>query len=94
MSNASTRSKLTLRLDRDLIEAAERYADERGTSVSQLVAGYFKALTSRGEAESVPPEKDDWKAGLSPWTRSLLERKPAIEATEEEYYGYLEEKHR
>ncbi|RMH58744.1 MAG: hypothetical protein D6685_11820, partial [Bacteroidetes bacterium] len=86
--------KLTLRLDRDLIEAAKRYADEHGTSLSRLVAGYFRALARQTEAERQPQAGEDWKASLSPWTRSLLGRKPAVDLDEEDYYRYLEEKHR
>ena len=34
-------TKLTLRLDAELIEAAKAYAAQEGRSVSELVAGYF-----------------------------------------------------
>lgn len=37
-------SKLTLNIDRSLIEAAKAYAHRRGTSVSKLVARYFQQL--------------------------------------------------
>ncbi|MGH8605739.1 MAG: DUF6364 family protein [Gammaproteobacteria bacterium] len=36
-------TKLTLRLDKELIEAAKRYAEISGNSLSQLVADYFPA---------------------------------------------------
>ncbi|ARA93098.1 hypothetical protein AWN76_007940 [Rhodothermaceae bacterium RA] len=94
MPDPSPRTKLTLRLDRDLIEAAKRYADEQGTSLSRLVAGYFRALARQTEAERQPQAEEDWKDRLSPWTRSLLGRKPAVDLDEEDYYRYLEEKHR
>ncbi len=94
MPESSPRTKLTLRLDRDLIEAAKRYADEHGTSLSRLVAGYFRALARQVEAERPPQAEEDWKDRLSPWTRSLLGRKPAVDLDEEDYYRYLEEKHR
>jgi hypothetical protein len=40
------REKLTLRLERDLIEKAKRVAKERETSVSGMVAGFFDNLES------------------------------------------------
>ena len=39
-------TKLTLRLDDDLIRRAKDYADRSGKSVSGLVADYFAILTS------------------------------------------------
>lgn len=41
------REKLTLRLDRDLIEKAKRVARERDTSVSGMVAGFSTASKGR-----------------------------------------------
>ena len=38
------KSKLTLRLDKDLKERAKRLAERRGTSVSKIVEHYFKLL--------------------------------------------------
>lgn len=37
-------TKLTLRMDEDLIERAKRFADRDGRSVSQIVADYFALL--------------------------------------------------
>ena len=37
-------TKLTLRLDEDLIERAKRYGKRAGRSVSQMVADYFALL--------------------------------------------------
>lgn len=87
-------TKLTLRLERDLIEAAKRYAEARGTSVSKLVSDYFDALTrTAGE----PSADEDWKASLSPAVRRLvgLARPTVGQAAinEDDYYRYLEEKH-
>ncbi len=36
--------KLTLRMEKQVIDYAKRYAGERGLSVSRLVADYFKGL--------------------------------------------------
>ena len=38
------KSKLTLRLDKDLKERAKRLAEKRGTSVSKIVEQYFRIL--------------------------------------------------
>lgn len=37
----SEAKKLTLRIEGALIERAKRYASERGTSLSQLIADFF-----------------------------------------------------
>lgn len=36
--------KLTLRLEGELIDRAKRTAEERGTSVSKMVAGFFESI--------------------------------------------------
>ena len=79
-------TKLTLRLDSELIERAKELASERHTSVSQLVAQYFGTLT----AESSPVSKS---RPLPPVTRSLLGiLKPGLD--ERDYRNHLERKHR
>jgi hypothetical protein len=86
--------KLTLRLDEDVIERAKRYADERGTSVSQLVEQYFVLLTEEEtDREGTGDEEENWRNDLSPFTRRLLNRAPSSDVDEEDYYRYLEEKH-
>lgn len=48
-------TKLTLRLDSELIERAKVYADSTGRSVSQLVSDYFAILGATSElAAGVP----------------------------------------
>lgn len=76
--------KLTLRLDDNLIEEAKKYAKSKNTSVSQLVADYFKAIDS---------QKKDNKPDFSPITSSLIGVLKESSATEEDYKSYLEEKH-
>ncbi|WP_456425758.1 DUF6364 family protein [Rhodocaloribacter sp.] len=84
-------TKLTLRLEEELIRKAKRYARARGKSVSQLVADHFRALTGTTE-ERLDTEE------LPPLTRSLL---GAFEGEggapgnpEEAYRKHLEAKHR
>lgn len=38
-------TKLTLTIEKDVIEEAKEYAKERGQSLSDLVENYFKLLT-------------------------------------------------
>ena len=56
-------TKLTLRLDDELIRGAKRYAARSGKSVSRLVGDYFAILESGGEAADV---------ALTPRVRRLL----------------------
>ena len=86
-------TKLTLRLEGALIDAAKRYAAQRGVSVSQLVADYFEALT--GKAEDT--DEGGWRGALSPSTREMvgIARPTSGErvGTKEDYYRHLEAKH-
>lgn len=56
-------TKLTLRLDDELIARAKRHASLSGKSVSQLVADYFSLMDSREEAPRV---------AMTPRVRSLI----------------------
>lgn len=38
-------TKLTLTLDKEVIEQAKKYASEKGKSLSEMVENYFKLLT-------------------------------------------------
>ena len=42
-------TKLTLTLEKEVIEKAKIYAKERNRSLSDLVENYFKALTRKGQ---------------------------------------------
>lgn len=49
-------TKLTLRLDQDLVEAAKSFARDHGKSLSQIVADYFAHLVIPIEPEQeLPP---------------------------------------
>ena len=82
-------TKLTLRLDEDLIQKAKRYSDASGKSLSKLVADYFALI----EAAC-----DDDRAVLPPKVRALfgaLAPLPGASAgNERDYRLHLEEKHR
>jgi len=77
-------TKLTLRLEDQLIEQAKSYAAKAGKSVSQLVAEYFKLLTS---------EKTKSISSSTPVTQSLRGLLRESKLDEKDYKKYLEEKH-
>lgn len=77
-------TKLTLRLEDQLIEQAKSYAAQAGKSVSQVVADYFKLLTSEKAKPTSP---------LTPITQSLRGLLLESKLDEKDYKKYLEEKH-
>ena len=77
-------TKLTLRLEDQLIEQAKSYAAQAGKSVSQVVADYFKILTS---------EKTKLSSPSAPITQSLRGLLREAKLDEKDYKKYLEEKH-
>ena len=78
-------TKLTLRLDEDLIKSAKRHAARSGKSLSQMVADYF-ALIEAGV--------DTSDTELTPRVRSLLGSLKDAQLDERDYRRHLEEKHR
>lgn len=54
-------AKLTLKLDRDVIEKAKQYASDHRVSLSRMVENYLQSLTSR--------KQDD--LSISPFVNSL-----------------------
>ena len=77
-------TKLTLRLDDQLIEQAKSYAAQAGKSVSQIVSDYFKLLTVE-KIKSVSPS--------TPITQSLRGLLRESQIDEKDYKKYLEDKH-
>ena len=77
-------TKLTLRLEDQLIEQAKSYAAQAGKSVSQIVAEYFTLLTSKKTATSSPS---------TPITQSLRGLLRESKLDEKDYKNYLERKH-
>ena len=49
------RTKLTIRLPRDLLEGAKQYANEHNTTLTRLVAEYLRQLSTRGDPLAVVP---------------------------------------
>lgn len=77
-------TKLTLRMDRELIDRAKKMARKKGKSVSGMVADYFRTL------EAIPEEDPD----LGPLTRSLRGILREAADGEEAHRRHLEKKHR
>jgi hypothetical protein len=85
------KTKLTLRLDEDLIEQAKAWAKARDMSLSDAVAQYFKALAYKN-VESQLSERTRRLIGIA--RRPGEERAPTDEEIREEYIDYLEKKYR
>jgi MoxR-like ATPase len=81
----SKQTKLTLRLERDLIERAKKIARRRGKSVSKMVADYFRALDT--------VDKEDQDVAVGPLTRSLQGILRDSGLDERDHRRHLEEKH-
>lgn len=47
-------TKLTLSLDKSVIEEAKKFASEKGSSLSELVENYFKLLIEKDESTKIP----------------------------------------
>ena len=76
-------TKLTLRMDVDLVRTAKTEASRRGKSVSQIVGDFFDTLAS-GHHE---------QAALPPITASLVGILKNHGVSEADYRKYLQEKH-
>lgn len=77
-------TKLTLRLDENLVGQAKKEARKRGTSVSKMVAGYFQAITKL-EASPANP--------LPPATSALLGSLRGKKTDRADYRKHLEKKY-
>ncbi|MBI1298342.1 antitoxin [bacterium] len=86
-------TKLTLRIDEELIQAAKAYASRRNTSVSQIVARYFELLSKENEQESVRESAEAYVLDLPPITASLWGMLEGKRVEIEDYQKHLEEKY-
>jgi Family of unknown function (DUF6364) len=78
-------TKLTLRIEEELIDRAKSYSQRTGKSVSQLFADYIKMLPGTGPKEEPTP---------TPIVQSMRGVIRGARIDEEDYRRYLEEKHR
>jgi hypothetical protein len=77
-------TKLTLRLEKQLIDSAKEYASSQGKSVSKMVADYFKLLK-----QVQKPQIDE----IAPVTQSLKGALGGAKVNVSDYKKYLEDKH-
>ena len=78
-------TKLTLRIDDELIFRAKQYSKVRGKSISRIVADYLALVSS---------DKHDDDIELTPRVRALLGALSGSESSIDEYHRHLVEKHR
>ena len=77
-------TKLTLRLDGELIASAKKYAGISGKSVSQMVADYFYLLDKKKLGEP---------ARSTPIVKSLKGSLKGAAINEDDYRRYLEDRY-
>lgn len=77
-------TKLTLRLDEELIQNAKKYAKKSGKSVSLIVANLFEFIRN----EQTESENDKYPATNS--LRGVLKDRAV---SEQDYRDHLEKKH-
>ena len=80
-------TKLTLKLDQEVIERAKKYASNQKLSLSKLVEAYLQSLTSKKDTEELE---------ISPFVRSISTGKkiPADLDYKKEYSNHLLEKYK
>jgi hypothetical protein len=77
-------TKLTLRLEENLIKSAKNHAAITGKSVSQMVADYFYLLDKKSLDKPVQ---------LTPIVKSLKGSLKNTDIDESDYHSYLEDKY-
>lgn len=77
-------TKLTLRMDDNLIESAKEYSAQTGKSVSRIVADLFEIIKN---------EKLNKEETLTPTVRSLKGILKGKQVDEKDYKKYLDEKY-
>ncbi len=82
-------TKLTLRMDENLIAEAKAYAAKEGRSLSDLVGGYFARLIQMQAEATVPRSRRP-----SPLTDAIVGALAGSKLDESDYKKYLEEKHK
>lgn len=80
-------TKLTLKLNKEVVEKAKEYASNRKTSLSRMVAAYFQSLTT---------ENDTSEFEISPFVKSIATgaKIPTDLDYKKEYSDYLIEKYK
>jgi len=83
-------SKLTLKLDKFVIEKAKDYASSQKRSLSRIIESYLRSLVSKNH----PNEIDDFE--ISPFVKSIATgvKIPADFDYKKEYGDYLAKKYK
>ncbi len=84
-------TKLTLKLNTEVIRQAKNYANSQDRSLSSIVEEYLKALTS-----PVDSDRDTDEIAISPFVKSMATgvKVPADIDAKTAYAGHLTEKYR
>ena len=81
----SMNTKLTLNIDKDIIEEAKSYAKENNVSLSKLIENYLNSLTNKRDIESKK---------VTPLVESLTGVIPSLQDdVRDDYRNYLYEKY-
>lgn len=75
------KTKLTVRVPRDLLEKAKRYAQQNDTTLTRLVSSYLQHLSTQDDVLEKSPVVKRLTGILSQ------------EVSERDYYNYLEKKY-
>jgi antitoxin component of RelBE/YafQ-DinJ toxin-antitoxin module len=75
------KTKLTLRVEKEIIEKAKEISKEKGYSLSQIVELFLKSLSKEPSSKELTPNVKELKGILK------------IKITEKDYKKYLEEKY-
>ena len=83
-------TKLTLKLDKSVIEKAKEYASSQNVSLSRIVESYLKSLTIQKD------QSDEHDIQISPYVKSISSgvNIPADHDYKTEYSRYLTEKYK
>ena len=76
-------TKLTLNLDKEIIEEAKNYAKSQSVSLSKLIENYLNSLTRASKN----------KLAVSPLVESLTGIIPADYDEKEDYRNYIDQKY-
>ena len=78
----STKTKLTIRVEKQWVDKSRDYAARRGTTLTQLISAYLRHLSTQDEMPTDTP---------------ILQRLNGVlpaDVAVDEYYEHLEQKHK
>lgn len=79
-------TKLTLKLDKDIIDKAKVYADKHNTSLSQMVEKYFSSLLSqKNSGNKISPLVQELSGVIKP---------DSVKNHKNDYSDYLSDKYK